>query len=118
MKAPTALLSIEEQVQKIVQAIRDEELRLRKKYPILKYQDWIGFAIMLFSLAGMIGCATLYYKDVIPAWACIVCAAIFASLSHELEHDLIHRQYFRRNKFMQNLKMLLVWMMRPNTVNP
>lgn len=110
--------SIESRIQLIVTTIRSEEQRLREKYSILKYQDYIGLAIMLVSLAGMIGSGFLYFNDVIPAWACIVITAIFASLSHELEHDLIHRQYFRKNKFMHNLMMLVVWIMRPNTVSP
>lgn len=113
-----ATLSVEQRIQKICSAIRAEERRLREKYQILRFQDWIGFAIMLFSLTGMIACAYLYLVEVIPAWACIVFAAVFASLSHELEHDLIHRQYFRNNPFMHNLMMLVVWIMRPNTVNP
>lgn len=115
---PSVPVSVEQRIADIVTTIKAEEQRLRAKYSILQYQDWIGFAIMLLSLGGMIGGAYLYYIDVIPAWLCIVSAAVFASLSHELEHDLIHRQYFRKNKFMHNLMMLVVWIMRPNTVSP
>lgn len=115
---PEANLNVEQRIQKICQAIRSEERRLREKYQFLQYQDWIGFAIMLFSLAGMVISGCLYLAELIPAWLCIVFAAVFASLSHELEHDLIHRQYFRNNPFMHNLMMLVVWVMRPNTVNP
>lgn len=110
--------SVEQKIQQICQAIRAEEQRLRDKYAFLRFQDWIGFGIMLFSLFGMIASGYLYYVDSIPAWGCIVAAAIFASVSHELEHDLIHRQYFRKNKLMHNIMMLVVWIMRPNTVNP
>jgi len=109
---------VEERVQLIVTTIRAEEKRLREKYSFLKYQDSIGLMIMLVSLAGMIASGWLYITDVIPAWACIISAAIFASISHELEHDLIHRQYFKKNNFMHNLMMLVVWIMRPNTVSP
>lgn len=115
---PSVALSVEERIQRIGVVIRAEEQRLRDKYSFLQYQDWIGFGIMLFSLGGMIGSGYLYYIDVIPAWVCIVFSAIMASLSHELEHDLIHRQYFRKNAFMHNVMMLVVWVMRPNTVNP
>lgn len=118
MSAGPAPLTVEQRIQKICSAIRAEERRLREKYSFLQYQDWIGFGIMLFSLAGMVTCGWLYAVDVIPAWLCVVIAAMFASLSHELEHDLIHRQYFRNNRFMHNLMMLVVWLMRPNTVNP
>ncbi len=115
---PSVAISVEQRIADIVTTIKAEEQRLRDKYSILQYQDWIGFAIMMLSLGGMIGGGYLYYIDVIPAWFCIVSAAVFASLSHELEHDLIHRQYFRKNKFMHNLMMLVVWVMRPNTVSP
>ena len=115
---PSLVLSVEQRIQHIGAVIRAEEQRLRAKYRFLKFQDWIGFSVMLFSLAGMIAGGYLYYVELIPAWVCIVSAAIFASVSHELEHDLIHRQYFRKNAFMHNLMMLVVWIMRPNTVNP
>ena len=115
---PSVAPSVEQRIEKIVTAIRAEEVRLRNKYTFLKYQDWIGFGIMLFSLAGMVLSGWLYYLGDIPAWLAIVAAAFFASLSHELEHDLIHRQYFRNNRFMHNLMMLVVWIMRPNTVSP
>ena len=108
----------EERVKRIVSAIRAEEQRLRSKYPILKHQDLIGFSILLVSLLGMVGSAALYFYNIIPAWLCITLSAIMASISHELEHDLIHRQYFRSNRFMHNFMMLTVWIMRPNTVNP
>ena len=115
---PSVALSVEERVQHIVQVIKAEEQRLREKYSFLQYQDAIGLSIMLLSLGGMIGTGVMYYYDVLPAWAAIVISAVFASFSHELEHDLIHRQYFRKNNFMHNLMMLVVWVMRPNTVNP
>ncbi|MEH6557300.1 MAG: fatty acid desaturase [Oceanicoccus sp.] len=111
-------LTVAQKQQQICSAIRAEEQRLRNKYSILKYQDWIGFSILLFSLTGMITAGYCYYIDVIPAWVCIISAAIFASLSHELEHDLIHRQYFKQNALMHNLMMLVVWIMRPNTISP
>ena len=113
-----AALSVEQRIQHIVTTIKAEEQRLRAKYSILQYQDWIGFGIMLLSLVGMVVGGYLYYVGDISAWVCILSGAFYASLSHELEHDLIHRQYFRKNKFMHNLMMLVVWIMRPNTVNP
>ena len=110
--------SVEERIKCIVRTIKTEEARLRAKYPLLQYQDAIGLGILCLSLVGMVGAGALYFYAVIPAWVCIVVAALFASVSHELEHDLIHRQYFRHNPFMHNLMMLLVWIMRPNTINP
>lgn len=105
-------------VRLIVDTIRNEETRLRQCYSILQYQSFLGFSIMLLSLGGMITSAIFYYHDYIPAWLCIILSAIFASIAHELEHDLIHRLYFRKNILMQNIMLLIVWLMRPNTINP
>ena len=111
-------MTSDERIQHICDVIRAEEKRLREKYPFLRFQNAIGLGIMFVSLAGMIGSGWLYYIGAIPAWLCIVVNAIFASLSHELEHDLIHHQYFRNQRPVQNFMMLVVWIMRPNTVNP
>jgi fatty acid desaturase len=110
--------SVEDRITRISSTIKAEETRLREKYAFLQYQNTIGLIILLVSLGGMICTAVLYYFDSIPVWTCIVSAAVFASISHELEHDLIHRQYFKENKLIHNLMMLAVWVMRPNTVNP
>ena len=108
----------EEDIRQIVSEIRAEEARLRHKYPILRHQDALGVAILCFSLFGMVISGYLYYRGLLPAYLCIPISALFASLSHELEHDLIHRLYFKNNRFVQNLMMLVVWIMRPNTINP
>jgi fatty acid desaturase len=116
---PATTVSLdEERIKRICTAIRAEETRLRHRYPILKHQDAIGVAVLLLSLAGMIVSGYLYVVGVLPAYLSIPLSALFASLSHELEHDLIHRLYFKRHRVVQNLMMLVVWMMRPNTVNP
>ena len=116
---PATTVSLdEERIRRICTAIRAEEARLRHRYPVLKHQDAIGVTILLVSLAGMIASGYLYVVGVLPAYLSIPLSALFASLSHELEHDLIHRLYFKRNRVLQNLMMLVVWVMRPNTVNP
>lgn len=115
---PVVTLSVEQRVKRIASTIREEEKRLREKYLFLKFQNLIGLGIMLMSLVGMVTSGWLYYIEAIPAWGCILASAFFASLSHELEHDLIHQQYFRHNIFMHNMMMFVVWIMRPNTVHP
>lgn len=102
----------------IKHAIRQAEVNAVAKYPILKHQNSLGLSLCLFSLLGMIFTGIAYIYDVIPAWACIIFSAFFASISHELEHDLIHRLYFRNKPIVQNLMLAIVWVMRPNTVNP
>lgn len=91
---------------------------LRQRYPFLRHQDFIGAAILAFALAGMVSSALLYLNDVLPGWACLLLNAFFASLTHELEHDLIHSMYFRKRKVPHNLMMALVWLARPSTINP
>lgn len=102
----------------IVKEIKTEEQLLRQKYSFLSYQNTIGMAILLVSLFAMVGLGVLYYLAIIPAWVCIILAAVAASISHELEHDLIHKQYFSNNAFVHNFMMATVWLMRPNTINP
>jgi len=107
-----------EQTKAIISAIRAEEAALRARYPFLSNQNTIGMLILILSASAMIGLGSLYYHAVIPAWLAIVLIAMVASISHELEHDLIHRQYFSKVPLVHNFMMLVVWLMRPNTVNP
>ncbi len=92
--------------------------RARARHPWLAHQDLIGLGIQLGSVAGMIVTAVLYLQGMLPAWATIVIAALFASLTHEIEHDLIHQMYFKGKPRMQNLLFLLGWLARPSTVSP
>lgn len=91
---------------------------LRQRHPILRHQDAIGAGILAFSLLGMLASGWLYLQGTWPAWLTIVATAMFASLTHELEHDLIHKMYFRKTPWAHNLMMGLVWLARPSTVNP
>ncbi|MGY8838412.1 MAG: fatty acid desaturase [Enterobacterales bacterium] len=111
-------LSAKQNIQAIVKAIKAEEVSLRQKHPLLAHQNALGLIILLLSLSALISVGVLYYLAIIPAWVCIVLAAIAASISHELEHDLIHKQYFSNQPFMHNFMMLTVWLMRPNTISP
>jgi fatty acid desaturase len=105
-------------IKHIQQAIRQADSDLKQRHPILLHQNAIGLTICLVSLVGMVLSGYAYIAGWIPAWACVLISAFFASVSHELEHDLIHRLYFRKNLFVQNSMMAIVWFMRPNTVNP
>lgn len=93
-------------------------VELRERYPILQHQDALGAGILAFALAGMIGSAALYLTGHMAWWACLLLNAFFASLTHELEHDLIHSMYFRKQRVPHNLMMGLVWLARPSTINP
>lgn len=93
-------------------------VELRERHPWLKHQDAIGGGIMALSVLGMLACGWAYIVGLLPAWACIPMVAIFASFTHELEHDLIHRMYFRNTPWAHNLMLLVGWLARPSTINP
>jgi hypothetical protein len=91
---------------------------LRERFPVLKHQDAIGAAILAASLLGMAGAAALYLAGMLPWYLTIPAVAIFASFTHELEHDLIHWMYFRRKPWAHHLMMGLAWLARASTINP
>ncbi|PXV69660.1 fatty acid desaturase [Sinimarinibacterium flocculans] len=91
---------------------------LRQRHPWLRHQNAIGMGILLASLAGMTGTAWLYLAGHLAWWLCLPVVAIFASFTHELEHDLIHWMYFRKRPLLHHLMMALVWLARPSTINP
>jgi len=105
-------------VEVIRTAIRNRGDELRQAHPWLKHQNIIGMAILVFSVLGVVATAGLYFSGLINAWVCIPIVAIFTSLLHELEHDLIHKQYFKHNSLVHNLMLLIVWVFRPGTINP
>lgn len=91
---------------------------LRERHPWLKRQDALGALIMAFALGGMALSGWLYFTGAIAWWVCVPVTAVFASLIHELEHDLIHLMYFRKNPVPHHLMMALCWLSRPGTINP
>lgn len=111
-------LSDEQKTELIKQVVTLEGERLRQAYPVLRHQDAIGASILLFSLSGMLASALLYAHGMMSARLCIPVIAVFASFTHELEHDLIHWMYFRRKPWAHHLMMALVWLARPTTINP
>ncbi|TGM56638.1 fatty acid desaturase [Leptospira adleri] len=111
-------LELREKNIKIMRWIRFRDRNLRKKFPILKHQDFLGASITFGSAALMILIAGLYVANAIPAWIAIVANAIFASFLHEIEHDTIHNLYFKDDERMQNLIFWTVWIFRGNTISP
>lgn len=103
-------------VQQEILAIGDA---YRARHPwIAAHTDAIGLAVFLVSCLAIVGTATAYGHGLLPAWATVLVAAFFMSLLHELEHDLIHFMYFRKNPFMHNLMLAGVWLFRPSTISP
>jgi len=114
----TRNLTDEQKTARIKAVVMQAGQDLRRRHPWLLHQDAIGVGILLFSLAGMGLSAWAYIAGVIPAWLCIPVVALFASFTHELEHDLIHWMYFRKQPVFHHLMMAAVWLARPSTINP
>lgn len=111
-------LDEQERIARIRTAIRQSGDAWRERHPWLKQTNTIGLAIFMLSITVIASCAWAYLGGHIHALTCIVLVALASSLLHELEHDLIHWQYFKNNKFIHHLMMLGVWVCRPGTINP
>lgn len=98
----------------VMQAGKD----IRTQFPILKHQNAIGFSIFLVSVLAIVLMSYGFIISKIPAWMMILSNAFWMSILHELEHDLIHFQYFKKNKIVQDFMLLVGWLLRPLTVNP
>lgn len=99
-------------------ALQAISARARARHPLLAHQDAIGFTIVVFSVAAILASGSAYYAQRIPAWLAVLLPAFFMSILHEVEHDLIHRLYFKESPRLYNLMMLVVWLFRPSTVSP
>jgi len=92
--------------------------RWRERFPILANQNLIGLGIFVIAVAGVGVSGFAYIEGHIGWYICIPLVAFFTSLLHELEHDLIHWQYFRQHKFLHHSMLLVGWVLRPGTINP
>src|SRR5262245_30529453 len=103
----------------IREGIRTRSRALRERLPVLtRHQSAIGLALQLVALAGMTGSAVAYATGALHAWAVIPLAAFFASIAHEVEHDLIHKCYFPTRARVIDALLAVGWLMRPSTVSP
>ena len=111
-----ALRAKDRQIQKELMQVSD---KVRARHPLLvKHQNAVGMGIFLVSIAGMILNGVLWMEGIMPAWMVIVLSAFWTSLLHELEHDLIHYMYFRKQPVWHHLMMAGVSLARPLTQNP
>jgi hypothetical protein len=90
----------------------------RERHRWLAHQDAIGAGLLLVSAAAILANAVLYGSGRLSAWLVVPLSAFFMSILHELEHDLIHRLYFRRHRPIHHAMMACVWLFRPSTINP
>lgn len=91
---------------------------IKSKLPFLKNQNTVGFLIFSISILFILSCFYLWFQNLLPSWAAILLIAFFTSILHELEHDLIHQLYFKKQTLMSHLMLFGVWIFRPLTVNP
>lgn len=91
---------------------------LKHRFPILKHQNAIGFAIFFTSVSMIVLASVLYLNGLLSVWILIPFNAFWMSLLHELEHDLIHWMYFRKIPFVHNMMLFVGWILRPLTINP
>lgn len=118
MTVDTAPMSDRDRAERIRQVVTAAGIALRERHPWLLHQDAIGAGILGLALLGMILSAWGYLAGLLPAWLSIVLSALFASLTHELEHDLIHWMYFRKRPWAHHTMLALCWLARPSTINP
>lgn len=108
-------MTANERKMSVIATVKQLSKRLFEKYPVLKYRTLIGVSLLLISISVLvlsffaIHQAQLYFMMI---------ASIFAlSVLHELEHDLIHKMYFRKQSILRNIMLGLVWLAKP-AVNP
>jgi fatty acid desaturase len=117
-KSVVLSVSDRQRIARINSEVRRAGAELRERHPWLLRQDALGVAALAFGVLGMAGAAWSYVTGAIPAWACIVLSALFASITHEVEHDLIHSLYFSRRPLLRAFMLIVAWLARPGTINP
>ncbi len=93
----------------ISRAIREEEIRLRSRFPWLEHQDALALIFFFGALFATALFAVAYARGYLPWWLATGAIAVAVSVLHELEHDLIHGLYFRTRTWLQNTCMFVIW---------
>jgi fatty acid desaturase len=101
---------------------------IRARYAWLRHQNTLGFAIFSGCIFAIFAVWFAYLQPYINGnaawswWIVVPLCAFFMSILHEIEHDLIHKLYFKNNSFshrlLHNFMLLGVWLLRPTTANP
>lgn len=93
--------------------------QLRAHHPwLVKHQNHIGLGILVTAVTGIVFNITQYSRGKMPWYIAIPLSAFWMSILHELEHDLIHQMYYRKDKKMNNGMLAAVYAFRPSTINP
>lgn len=105
--------------QQIRKTILEAGNALRARYPwLVEHQDRIGLGILATASAGILLDIVQYSRGKMPAALAVPLSAFWMSILHELEHDLIHLMYFRKNRAMNDRMLAVVYAFRPSTINP
>jgi fatty acid desaturase len=107
-----------QRARRIREAIRRRSQELREQHPFLQHQSAIGLGLLLMSAAAMAFFIYGYASGWLPAWATVVLIALACSIAHEIEHDVIHKQYFPGNRLVTDAMLFIGLVMRPATVSP
>ena len=101
-------------VKAINRAIVAEEKRLRARHRWLAHQDALGMFFFLGSLAAIGALCWGYLAGLLPWWIPVLGIGLPVSILHELEHDLIHNQYFKGRSWLQNAMFTVIWWSKLN----
>lgn len=109
----------EQRMHRIRKGILEAGNQFRAKYPwLVKYQDQIGMSILIASVTGILFNIMQYARGKMPWYVAVTLSAFWMSILHELEHDLIHQMYYRKNKKINNAMLATVYAFRPSTISP
>lgn len=101
-------------IKAINRAIVAEEKRLRAKHRWLAHQDALGMACFVGSLVAIGGFVWAYFAGYLPWWAAVLLIGLPISILHELEHDLIHSQFFKGSERVQTFMLFVIWWTKLN----
>jgi hypothetical protein len=111
--APISVLQRDERVTTAAREIRSiiqtADTEMRQQYGWLRYQDGIGALLVVLSLAAIGVLSYFTCMKVLPVWLAVPLIALPLSVLHEIEHDLIHNQYFGPPGFVQNVMYTIIW---------
>ena len=97
--------------------IRDKEVSLRAKHTWLVHQDTLGLLFFFGAIASWGVLGALYLQGYLVWWFTVGAIAVAISVLHELEHDLIHRLFFKRRPWLRHLCLFTIWWSKLH-VNP
>lgn len=103
-----------DRIKAINRAIVAEEKRLRARHGWLAHQDALGMACFVGSLLAVGALGWGYLAGQLSWWVPVLLMGLPVSILHELEHDLIHNQYFKGRRRLQNFMFFVIWWTKLN----